>query len=282
MAATLSPPPTTERSAAVHRSAPAAVVPARAFRFESLVLSERRSLASGRSTTLAVSLVLHAVLITAVIIVPVVFDEFLPAANEASRAIFVMPPVAAPPPPPPPPPAPGVRAVTRTPVAPQPETEPKFVAPIETPAEIKPEQGLDLGVEGGVPGGVEGGVPGGVVGGIVGGLPEKEAPPVQAVRVGGAIKAPKILKRVEPVYPPLAVQARISALIILEATVDGTGHVVKLTVLRGQPLFDDAAVEAVKQWVYKPLLLNGVPTPFVLSVTVNFHLGHTTAEEPAS
>jgi protein TonB len=122
-----------------------------------------------------------------------------------------------------------------------------------------------------------------VVGGIVGGLPDKDlAPPVKAVRVGGALKAPKLLKRAEPVYPPLGIQARISALIILEATVDASGHVAAVTVLRGQPLFDDAAVDAVKQWVYKPLLLNGVPTPFVLTVTVNFHLANATPARPES
>ena len=156
------------------------------------------------------------------------------------------------------------------------------MAPLETPAEIKPEEGISLGVEGGVPGGVEGGVPGGVVGGIVGGLPQEAPPPAaKLVRVGGQIKTPKLLKKVDPVYPELAKQARAGALIILEATVDATGHVQEVRVLRSAPLFDEAAVEAVKQWAYRPLLLNGVPTPFIVTVTLNFHF-QSFAPAPAS
>ena len=101
-----------------------------------------------------------------------------------------------------------------------------FVAPIEVPNTIKPEEGLDLGVEGGVPGGVEGGVPGGVVGGVVGGLPtEAPPPPAKVVRIGGQIAQPKIIRKVEPVYPDLAKASRVSALLILEAEVDVRGYV---------------------------------------------------------
>ena len=91
------------------------------------------------------------------------------------------------------------------------------------------------------------------------------------MRVGGQIKTPKLLKKVDPVYPELARQARAGALIILEATVDANGRVQDVRVLRSVPLFDEAAVDAVKQWAYRPLLLNGVPTPFVVTVTLNFH-----------
>ena len=143
------------------------------------------------------------------------------------------------------------------------------MAPIETPAELKPEEGIDLGVEGGVPGGVEGGVPGGVVGGVVGGLPQ-EAPPPKAVRVGGQLNAPQLVHKVDPVYPELARQARLSAILIMEATVAANGKVQEVAILRGAPLFDEPAVAAVKQWVYRPLLLNGVPTPFILTVTLKF------------
>ena len=277
--ATLVPPPQTVADAPalplagdrVTRSVPT-------FRFTSLVLTERASIRKGRSATLVLSIVLHAILIVAV---PLFFYDSLPAPDEGVRAFFVTPAVAAPPPPPPPPPAAGVRPAPRTPVAPHPEEPAKFVAPLETPAEIKPEEGIELGVEGGVPGGVEGGVPGGIVGGIVGGLPQ-EAPPSAAklVRVGGQIKTPKLLKKVDPVYPELAKQARAGALIILEATVDARGQVEDVRILRSAPLFDEAAVEAVKQWSYRPLLLNGVPTPFIVTVTLNFSF-HPFALSPA-
>jgi protein TonB len=149
-----------------------------------------------------------------------------------------------------------------------------FIAPIEVPDQIKPEAAtLDLGgVEGGVPGGVEGGVPGGVVGGVVGGLPAAPPPPPKVVRIGGKVVAPKLVHRVEPKYPELAVQARAQAIMILEAHVGTDGHVKDVTILRGQPLFDEAALSAVKQWRYQPLLLNGVPTEFVLTVTLVFKI----------
>ena len=272
--ATLVPPP--QRVADPSAVSRRAVVPAMradaTFRFESLVLKESTSIRKGRSATLAVSIVLHAILLVAVVVVPLLYYDSLPAPDEAVRAFFVTPAVAAPPPPPPPPPAAGVRPAPRTPTAPHPEEPAKFVAPLETPAEIRPEEGIALGVEGGVPGGIEGGVPGGIVGGIVGGLPPEAPPPPKAVRVGGQIKTPKLLKKVDPVYPELAKQARAGALIILEATVDASGQVQDVRILRGAPLFDEAAADAVKQWFYRPLLLNGVPTPFIVTVTLNFHL----------
>jgi protein TonB len=149
--------------------------------------------------------------------------------------------------------------------------ESKFVAPIEVPDQVKPQQSLDLGIEGGVPGGVEGGVPGGVVGGVVGGLPDAP-PPQQAVRVGGQIKEPKNLKRVSPEYPDIAKQARVQGVVILECTISPQGRVTDVKVLRGLPLLNDSAMAAVRQWVYTPTLLNGVPVPVIMTVTVNFTL----------
>jgi protein TonB len=70
----------------------------------------------------------------------------------------------------------------------------------------------------------------------------------------------------------VAIASHISAIIILEAQVDIRGIVKTVSVLRGHPLFEDAAVQAVKQWRYKPLLLNGEPTEFILTVTVAFNL----------
>jgi protein TonB len=154
-----------------------------------------------------------------------------------------------------------------------PTEPPRFVAPIEVPTEVLPELGLDLGVEGGVPGGVEGGVPGGVVGGIVGGLPDvPPPPPVRVVRVGGQLLPPKQLRRTDPVYPDLAVQARVQGLVVIEAHVGVDGAVKDVRVLRSIPLLDDAALAAVRQWRYQPLLLNGERMEFLLTVTVKFNL----------
>jgi periplasmic protein TonB len=240
--------------------------------FQSLVLTDPEKHAGRTSATLIVSILLHSALVIAVAILPLLFYNALPS-SEGLKAFFVAPLEVAPPPPPPPPPPAGARAIVKA--APKIEVQQPqgFVAPIEVPNEIKPEEGLDLGAEGGVAGGVEGGVPGGVVGGVVGGLPsEAPPPPSKVVRIGGQIAQPKLIRQVKPVYPDLAVQSRVSALVILEAEVDTRGHVKAVKVLRGHPLFDDAAIEAVKQWRYQPLLLNGEPTGFILTVTVNFNL----------
>jgi TonB family protein len=102
-------------------------------------------------------------------------------------------------------------------------------------------------------------------------LPEAP-PPQEAIRVGGAIREPTRLKSVAPVYPAIARQARVQGVVILECTIGPDGHVKDVRVLRSIPLLDAAAVEAVQQWVYTPTLLNGVPVPVIMTVTVNFTL----------
>jgi protein TonB len=147
-------------------------------------------------------------------------------------------------------------------------TTPQFVAPVDIPDQIG-----DGGVDFGIPGGVEGGVPGGVIGGIVGGLPEAPPPAKQEpVRVGGDIRPPEKVKDQSPVYPDIAKQARVQGIVILEAIIDPAGNVTNVRVLRSIPLLDQSAIDAVKQWRYEPTLLNGVPVPIVMTVTVNFAL----------
>jgi periplasmic protein TonB len=180
--------------------------------------------------------------------------------------------VAAPPPPPPPPPPPTPPAAAQAP-KPQLDVNPA-AAPVEAPAEIKPETGVESGVKG-VVGGVEGGVVGGVSGGIVGGLseaPPPPPPPAAPVRVGGNIKAPQKIKDVKPQYPAIAQSARVQGVVIIEATIGPNGQVQEAKVLRSIPLLDQAALDAVRQWVFTPTLLNGVPVPVIMTVTVNFTL----------
>jgi protein TonB len=90
--------------------------------------------------------------------------------------------------------------------------------------------------------------------------------------VGGQIKEPKKLKNVPPVYPDIARQARVQGVVILECTISPQGKVTEVRVLKGIPLLDQSAMDAVKQWVYTPTLLNGVPVPVIMTVTVNFRL----------
>jgi protein TonB len=96
--------------------------------------------------------------------------------------------------------------------------------------------------------------------------------PGAPVRVGGAVKEPRKIRDVRPVYPEIAQQARVQGVVILEVLVDEFGLVQDAKVLRSVPLLDDAALDAVRQWAYTPTLLNGVPVPVVMTVTVNFSL----------
>jgi protein TonB len=239
--------------------------------FEDLIDSDVVKHHTRQGKILPVSLAIHAVLITLMLVVPILTMDELPEATSVVRAFFVEPAAPPPPPPPPPPPAPRAQVVPRTQVV-TPTDPSQFVAPVEIPDEIQPEESFDLGIEGGVAGGVEGGVAGGVVGGVVGGLGEAP-PPMQAVRVGGQIKEPKKLRHVAPVYPAIARQARVQGVVVLECTISPQGRVTDVRVVRGIPLLDAAAIEAVKQWVYTPTLLNGVPVPVIMTVTVNFRIG---------
>ena len=228
------------------------------------------SRAAPRAWTGAASIAVHIVAHGAVLVLPLLYDKNLPETATQVRAFFAEPlQVAAPPPPPPPPPA-AARAPSLPHVA-TPATG--LVAPVEIPTEIIPEQGLDLGVEGGAPGGVEGGVPGGVVGGVVGGMPDAPPPPpMKVLRAGIDVTAPRKLKDVPPVYPTLAVEAHVQGVVTLECRVDPRGRIAEVKVLRGILLLNDAAVEAVRQWVYTPTLVNGVPVPVLMTVTVTFQL----------
>jgi TonB family protein len=93
-----------------------------------------------------------------------------------------------------------------------------------------------------------------------------------AIRVGGNIRTPVKIKDVRPVYPPEAQAARVTGVVILEARIGEDGSVDDARVLRSIPLLDQAAVDAVMQWRFRPTLLNGKPVPVIMTVTVNFTL----------
>jgi protein TonB len=90
--------------------------------------------------------------------------------------------------------------------------------------------------------------------------------------VGGAIAEPRKTRHVNPAYPQQAIQARIQGVVVLECTIDPEGRVAEVRVLRGVPLLNEPAIEAVRQWEYEPTLLNGVAVPVRMTVTVNFKL----------
>ena len=194
----------------------------------------------------------------------------------------------APPPPPPPPPAPAaviVRAESPRRVF---ESGGKLIAPTVIPKNIMqlkeaplPDVDIGAGVAGGVPGGVPGGSMGGVIGGVIGGvktaiplapLAPRETRPTAPVRVGGRVREPKLLHRIEPVYPALAKQVHIQGTVVIDAILDEQGNVTEMKVVSGPPLLIQAAIDAVRQWKYQPTYLNEQPVPVQLNVTVTFHL----------
>jgi len=146
--------------------------------------------------------------------------------------------------------------------------------PIDVPQGVV-EEGLgEGGSEFGIPGGVDYGAGEGAAANVLGtdlyGLVGKPSePPVFAI---GDVKPPKLVRRVEPAYPELARLSRSEGIVILEATTDVYGRVVAVRVLRSLPLLDEAAIDAVRQWVYEPLIVNGRPRPVTFTVTVRFVL----------
>jgi protein TonB len=145
--------------------------------------------------------------------------------------------------------------------------------------------GVAGGVEGGVVGGQVGGVQGGVVGGVVGGTGTTEASPAPPpppppppepkeegpLRVGGDVKAPVATHRPEPRYTDTARKAHLTGVVIVEATIDKNGNVDRVKVLKGLDLgLSQQAVEAVKQWKFRPGTLNGEPVDVLFNLTVNF------------
>jgi TonB family protein len=93
-----------------------------------------------------------------------------------------------------------------------------------------------------------------------------------AYRIGNGLMPPKKIKDAPPIYPPLAQEARVQGVVILEARVDEQGNISDVRVLRSIPLLDQAAIDSVKQWQYTPTTLNGVAVPVIMTVTVNFSL----------
>jgi TonB family protein len=99
----------------------------------------------------------------------------------------------------------------------------------------------------------------------------------EPVRVRGLLKPPIILRQVDPVYPKDALEAGVEGTVILEATTDIYGRMQKISVLRSIPMLDRAAVEAVRQWVYEPMIVNGKPRGTIFTISVPFVLKDRTA-----
>ena len=134
---------------------------------------------------------------------------------------------------------------------------------------------------GGVVGGL-GGVPGGQIGGVIGSIvsstsnvaavPKFVPPPPQRVRISQGVTKGLLIQKIEPAYPPLARAARVQGDVVLSAVIDANGQITNLQLVSGHPMLVPAAIAAVKQWRYKPYLLNGQPVEVETTITVIFSL----------
>lgn len=217
-------------------------------------------------SALPLSIAVHVLVLLAIVVIPLLATDTLPLPYEPLLAWM---PVAAPP-------------AAPSPVAPaarvtMPAVDESRGAPVTAPTGVRPETGIEPSP---VPSnGLDRGDS------VVWSDAESTAavrapvdvppppPPDKRVYVtGGQIKQPIRLVEVQPVYPELAKQARVEGLVIVQATIGPTGDVEDVRVLRSQPLLDEAAVGAVRQWKFSPTLLNGTPVSVSLVVTVRFTL----------
>lgn len=210
--------------------------------------------------TVPVSFAIHAVVIAVLLAAPILAPAVLPSLRSASIVYAEV----APPPLPPPPPAPRI-------VEPPPPAVSSSAAPATAPDSIRPETGreletflvhtADVGIVG-VTGDLETAIT----------APPPPPPSSAPVRVGGRVLPPSKIRDAAPAYPAIAQVARVEGTVIIDAVIDEQGRVQFTRVLRSIPLLDQAALAAVREWAYTPTLLNGVPVPVVMTVTVTFRL----------
>jgi len=246
---------------------------------ETLLDADDKNATQRKWLLIPISLLAHALAIVALVIIPLLLAESdLPQVRMTNILVMAPPTPTPPPPPPPPPPAKRRGAGKGTGSAANQETKPriftgKLVAPIDVPVTIAEDEGSDFGVEGGVeggvPGGVLGGVEGGVIGGVLGGVLGGTLPEAQPVYVTGK-NVPKQIRQVKPEYPPEAYSARIQSVVIVEATTDIYGRVNRARIISGNPMFNEAALAAVRQWLYEPYIVDGVPRPIYFTVSMTF------------
>lgn len=226
------------------------------------------------------SFLLQCFMLGILLLLPLYFTEQLP---KSQLLTFLV----APPPPPPPPPA-AEQQVAR--IMKQIQSDLLSSGALRTPTRIpqkvqmikEEEAPPPLPSTGGVVGGVPGGIPGGQLGGVIGGIvnstanlsymPKLQTAVPQRVRISQGVTSGMLVHRVEPPYPALARSARISGNVVLKAIISKEGNIEDLTLVSGHPMLVPSAIDAVRQWRYRPYLLNGQPVEVETTITVIFTL----------
>jgi len=241
--------------------------------FEDSLLESGGKLKKRNPWTTLFSFLLQVGLVGVMILIPLIYTEALP---KQQLMTFLV----APPPPPPPPPPPAAAPVVKVQKVVSELDQGQLRTPTSIPKKVliahddeQPPSGA-VGVVGGVPGGVPGGQMGGVIGGIISSTPvavPKVATPTR-VRVSQGVTEGLLMKKVQPNYPPLARSARIQGQVVLQAVIGKDGTIQNLRAISGHPMLTPAAIDAVRQWRYKPYFLNGEPVEVDTQITVNFTL----------
>jgi len=243
--------------------------------FEDSLIESGGRLSTKRGATTLVSFVFQIMLVGILVLIPLLFTEALP---KTQLMTFLV----APPPPPPPPPPPAAAPVRVVKQIQSDISNGQLRTPTKIPEKVQmikeeeapPPVMASGGVVGGVPGGVPGGQMGGVIGGIISSTPvavPRVATP-QRVRVSQGVSQGLLIRKVQPTYPPLARQARIQGQVVLQAEISKQGTIENLQLISGHPMLAPSAIEAVKQWRYKPYFLNGEPVEVETQITVIFSL----------
>ena len=216
------------------------------------------------------SLTFQLLLLLALIVIPLFHTDILPK-RETLTTLYLQPPAAAPI---------GTRLRTPTPTSTYTPTSTGISAPVNKTQEAPPTPaGTVGGVVGGVPGGVIGGVPGGMLSEVLGrtrSVPAlaktPEPAPIKRIRLAQRVVEANLIHDVTPIYPPEAGRARIEGAVVLLAVIGKDGSVEDVRVESGFPILAQAAINAVKQWRYRPYLLNGEPVEVDSRITINFAL----------
>ena len=228
--------------------------------FQAVVSSHAES--NSKWYTVPLSCLVHTTVIAVIVAVPVIATDLTLPSPRSMMQQYVTPHMPVVPPPPAMRRAAPAQTIHAAPGAP-------LVAPetigVETGLIAQPSEVATSGIDS-IAGGFD------AAPGVIELPPPAAAAPSEPLPVGGQIKAPARTKYVMPEYPNIARANRVEGVVILEAIIGADGKVAGLRVLRSNPLLEQAALAAVSAWEYTPTLLNGRPTPVIMTVTVVFAL----------
>ncbi|HEY2393225.1 MAG TPA: TonB family protein [Candidatus Angelobacter sp.] len=236
--------------------------------FEDSLMESGGRIKTNQKWTGLISTMVQLGLVGFLVLLPLIFTEALPKGLTTNW--LVAPP---PPPPPPPPAAPQIQHVQKVSEI----VDGALRTPNKIPKKIQMIKEEEAPAAAGVQGGVVGGVPGGSANGVIGGIIGSAAPPPkvatpQKLRISTGVAEGLKIHDVTPSYPQMARIAHIQGDVLLQATISKSGVIENLRAVQGHPILIQSAMDAVKQWKYKPYILNGEAVEVETTIRVQFHM----------